>query len=148
MNLRPNRGESSLPAKAYDGTLPIDKYRGDIVKSVLDSRVTVLVAETGSGKSTQVARFLAEDLPQDQVLTVGCTQPRRIAAKTLANYVASIVDQEKVGKVVSCFGNQKSLQDSPAKIVYTTDNRSVYPHSTTKIYVTGLLTLGLHTNIY
>jgi HrpA-like RNA helicase len=105
--------------------LPIDKFRKKIVDSVRDHRVTILLAETGSGKSTQVARFLAEDLKRKHVKTIACTQPRKIAAISLANFVASKVNQHKVGKVMSWFGNLKKLKHTQPKVVYTTDNSLV-----------------------
>ena len=54
------------------------------------SQILVFVGETGSGKTTQIPQFvLFDDLPQTQRKMVACTQPRRVAAMSVAQRVAS-----------------------------------------------------------
>lgn len=63
--------------------LPITTHKDEIVKAVRANDVTIIVGETGSGKSTQVPQYLAEIY--DQVIV---TEPRIMAAKTLARRVS------------------------------------------------------------
>lgn len=68
--------------------LPIYEYKQTIRDSVRDNLITIVVAETGAGKSTQVPQFLFED-----GYNVTMTQPRRIAAQMLSEQI----DREVVG---------------------------------------------------
>ena len=63
--------------------LPIDSYKSAIMRSIRDNPVTIITAETGAGKSTQVPQWLLEEGYQIVV-----TQPRRLAARTVALRVA------------------------------------------------------------
>ncbi len=63
--------------------LPIRKFRGEIVTTVRENLVTIITAETGAGKSTQVPQYLLEE-----GFTCVVTQPRRLAARTVAARVA------------------------------------------------------------
>ena len=70
--------------------LPIDKYRELIEVTVLENPATIIVGETGSGKTTQVPRYLYETgFAEDGC--IGVTEPRRIAAISAAEFVASQV---------------------------------------------------------
>ena len=63
--------------------LPITKYKKDIIEAVHNHSFTIISAETGSGKSTQIPQYLAEYYSQ-----VIVTEPRIMAAKTLAKRVS------------------------------------------------------------
>ena len=65
--------------------LPVYAVRDAIVQSVRASPVLIVVGETGSGKTTQIAQFLLDSLGG----TIACTQPRRVAALTVAQRVAT-----------------------------------------------------------
>lgn len=71
--------------------LPVWAGREAIVERIREQDTVILVGETGSGKTTQVPQFLLEDgiLPRESRLMVGITQPRRVAATSLARRVAS-----------------------------------------------------------
>ncbi|MFP4203925.1 MAG: ATP-dependent RNA helicase HrpA [Opitutales bacterium] len=71
----------------YSGELPIHKRREDIIRTVLENPVTVIAGETGSGKTTQIPKFLLE-CGFGQKGLIGCTQPRRVAALSVANRIA------------------------------------------------------------
>ncbi|MDB5187441.1 MAG: hypothetical protein JWM07_913 [Candidatus Saccharibacteria bacterium] len=70
--------------------LPIDAYKGLIQETVLNNRLTIIVGETGSGKSTQVPQYLYElDFEVDQ------TQPRRIAASEVAERIGDEIVERR-----------------------------------------------------
>ena len=67
--------------------LPVSKYADDIVAAVKGNPVTVVIGETGSGKTTQISQILykANVVPRDAM--IGITQPRRVAAVSVARCV-------------------------------------------------------------
>lgn len=67
-------------------TLPIYRYESDIVRALTDHRVLVLEGPTGSGKTTQLPKILQRAMVTDKI--IGITQPRRIAAVSVAWRVA------------------------------------------------------------
>lgn len=77
----------SLPKIAYDAELPVVERREELKKLIRDNQVVVVCGETGSGKSTQIPKICLE-LGLGARGIVGCTQPRRIAARSLAQRVA------------------------------------------------------------
>ncbi|KAJ8451442.1 hypothetical protein Cgig2_017833 [Carnegiea gigantea] len=68
-------------------TLPIYPYRDELLKAVRDHQVLIIVGETGSGKTTQIPQYLHED-GYTKVGKIGCTQPRRVAAMSVAARVS------------------------------------------------------------
>lgn len=68
-------------------SLPIYKYREKILELVRDNQVVVLVGETGSGKTTQIPQYLHE-IGYSKLGKIGITQPRRVAAMSVASRVA------------------------------------------------------------
>ena len=75
-------------------TLPVHRHREAIIKQVRKSPVVVLVGDTGSGKTTQVPQFLVEDGFTEDGGMIACTQPRRVAAISVARRVAQEMDVE------------------------------------------------------
>ena len=65
-------------------TLPVYEFREDFLKTVAQNQVVVLVGETGSCKTTQIPQFLVQAGYRNHGV-VGCTQPRRVAAMSVAN---------------------------------------------------------------
>nr|XP_043607502.1 probable pre-mRNA-splicing factor ATP-dependent RNA helicase DEAH5 [Erigeron canadensis] len=68
-------------------SLPICKLKNELVQAVNDNQVLVVIGETGSGKTTQVTQYLAE-AGYTAKGKIGCTQPRRVAATSVAKRVA------------------------------------------------------------
>lgn len=96
--------------------LPIHAFRGDILASVEANPVTIIVAETGAGKSTQVPQFLAETGAR-----VAVTQPRRLAVRALAARVAEEMGAEMGGHVGYLVGGGESRVSSQTRITFLTD---------------------------
>src|SRR5208337_3978767 len=72
---------------SYPAELPITEWREKIVSAIREHQVLVITGETGSGKSTQIPKFCIE-AARGQTGLIGCTQPRRIAAISLAARVS------------------------------------------------------------
>jgi ATP-dependent helicase HrpA len=75
------------PTLRYPRELPIVARRQDIVRAIRDHQVVIISGETGCGKSTQIPKFCLE-AGRGAVGKIGCTQPRRIAAITIAHRIA------------------------------------------------------------
>jgi len=67
--------------------LPVFSVRDELMKVIADNRVVIIVGETGSGKTTQLTQYLYEEGYCDYGI-VGCTQPRRVAAVSVAKRVS------------------------------------------------------------
>ena len=67
--------------------LPIYTVRQQLLKVVRENQVVIIVGETGSGKTTQLTQYLHED-GYSKTAMIGCTQPRRVAAMSVAKRVA------------------------------------------------------------
>ena len=76
-----------FPALNYPSALPVVEHRDEIVAAIRAHPVVVVVSETGSGKTTQLPKMVAEALGDDP-RRIGCTQPRRLAAASVARRVA------------------------------------------------------------
>ena len=71
----------------YPDDLPITARREEIVATIRQHQVLILAGETGSGKTTQLPKMCLEALGDFQG-TIGCTQPRRVAAMSVSKRVA------------------------------------------------------------
>lgn len=69
-------------------SLPIYDFREELLEAIHDHQVLIVVAETGSGKTTQLPQYLHEAGYTKGGMKVGCTQPRRVAAMSVAARVA------------------------------------------------------------
>jgi len=77
--------------KGYDNRdekLPVFPYREEFLAAVKEHKILILVGETGSGKTTQIPQFLHE-VGYSELGKIGCTQPRRVAAMSVAARVAT-----------------------------------------------------------
>ena len=96
-------------------TLPILAFRDQIVNAVRNNPVVVITAETGAGKSTQVPQYL---LDEGYYLVI--TQPRRLAARTVAERVAEEIGED-IGGLVG-YRTAVDRRDSPAtRCLFCTD---------------------------
>ncbi|KAF6209908.1 hypothetical protein GE061_015662 [Apolygus lucorum] len=68
-------------------SLPIYKLKEELIKAVTDNQILIVIGETGSGKTTQMTQYLAEAGFTSRG-KIGCTQPRRVAAMSVAKRVA------------------------------------------------------------
>ncbi|KAK3152818.1 hypothetical protein QOZ80_2BG0163980 [Eleusine coracana subsp. coracana] len=78
---------SKLSIQEQRQSLPIYKLKKELIQAVHDNQVLVVIGETGSGKTTQVTQYLAEAGYTTRG-KIGCTQPRRVAAMSVAKRVA------------------------------------------------------------
>ncbi|XVF73182.1 hypothetical protein PTKIN_Ptkin12aG0180500 [Pterospermum kingtungense] len=78
---------SDLSIQEQRQSLPIYKLKKELIQAVHDNQVLVVIGETGSGKTTQVTQYLAE-AGYTTKGKIGCTQPRRVAAMSVAKRVA------------------------------------------------------------
>ncbi len=97
-------------AQSYPPELPITEWREKIVDEITRRQVLVITGETGSGKSTQIPKFCME-AGRGLAGLIGCTQPRRIAAITLAARVSEEIGREGPSLV----GHKIRFQDRTAR---------------------------------
>lgn len=76
-----------LPEITYPENLPVSARRADIADAIANHQVVIIAGETGSGKTTQIPKICLE-LGRGQAGQIGHTQPRRIAARTVAERIA------------------------------------------------------------
>ncbi|KAK7196192.1 pre-mRNA splicing factor ATP-dependent RNA helicase [Novymonas esmeraldas] len=100
-------------------SLPIYAKKEALLSFVDAHNVTVLVGETGSGKTTQIPQYLAEHGYADRGI-IACTQPRRVAAETLAMRVAEEYGC-RLGEEVGYTVRFRDVTSSLTKIKYMTD---------------------------
>ncbi|KAG2711971.1 hypothetical protein I3760_04G103400 [Carya illinoinensis] len=111
----------SRECRRLEDGLPIYAYRKEILEQVHVQQILVLIGETGSGKSTQLVQFLVDSgvAADDSII---CTQPRKIAAISLADRVR----EENIGcnenKPIICCKTSSSIQPFDSEVIYMTDH--------------------------
>ena len=93
--------------------------KSDIIKKIEEKCVTILTAETGSGKSTQLVQYLYDEGFCNGG-RIACTQPRKIAAISLAKRVAEEMDTN-LGNIVGCRVGMQNIVGKNTSIVFVTD---------------------------
>ena len=83
----------SVPVISYPPELPISQKKDEIKAAIRDHQVVIVAGETGSGKTTQLPKICLE-LGRGVTGQIGHTQPRRIAARTVAARIAEELDTE------------------------------------------------------
>ncbi|KAI9789082.1 MAG: Cyclin-dependent kinase catalytic subunit [Candelina submexicana] len=101
-------------------SLPIYGYREQLLAAVENFQVIIIVGETGSGKTTQIPQYLHEAGYTKDGLKVGCTQPRRVAAMSVAARVAEEMNV-KVGNEVGYAIRFEDATGDKTVLKYMTD---------------------------
>ena len=82
-----------MPALSYPAELPVSQRKDEIAAAIRDHQVVIVAGETGSGKTTQLPKICLE-LGRGVTGQIGHTQPRRIAARTVAERIAEELGTE------------------------------------------------------
>ncbi len=101
-------------------SLPIYTFRDDLLQAIGEYQVLIIVGETGSGKTTQIPQYLHEAGYTKDGLKVGCTQPRRVAAMSVAARVAEEMGV-KVGNEVGYSIRFEDATSDKTILKYMTD---------------------------
>jgi len=110
---------TDLSMKEQRETLPVYKFRNQLLKAVSEHQILIVVGDTGSGKTTQMTQYLAEAGFANELM-IGCTQPRRVAAMSVAKRVAEEVGC-KLGNEVGYTIRFEDNTSPDTKIKYMTD---------------------------
>ena len=103
-----------------DAALPMYAKKSLIIETIKDNQVCVVLGETGSGKSTQMTQYLYEAGFAEKGAIV-CTQPRKVAATSLADHVAHEMGGVR-GQIVGCHVGGNIQACKTTRIVYATDH--------------------------
>jgi ATP-dependent helicase HrpA len=82
---------TAVPTPTYPEALPVSQRKDDILAAIRDHQVVIVAGETGSGKTTQLPKICLE-LGRGVIGQIGHTQPRRLAARTVAERIAEDLD--------------------------------------------------------
>ncbi|MDQ6645755.1 MAG: ATP-dependent helicase, partial [Pseudomonadota bacterium] len=96
--VRRQRRVDTKPATRLDESLPISARGDDIIELIRKHQVVVIAGETGSGKTTQLPK-LCLAAGRGEAGMIGCTQPRRLAARSVARRVSEELGSP-VGEIV------------------------------------------------
>ena len=107
------------PSVTLDPQLPIAREAEAITRLIRDHQVVVIAGETGSGKTTQLPK-LCLAAGRGQAGMIGCTQPRRIAARTVASRVAQELHSE-LGQLVGYQVRFNDKVSDDTRIKFMTD---------------------------
>ncbi|WP_253354206.1 ATP-dependent RNA helicase HrpA [Neisseria perflava] len=103
----------NLPQPQYSGDLPVHERLDDIKNAVQNHQVTIICGETGSGKTTQLPKICLE-LGRGAAGLIGHTQPRRLAARSVAERIAEELHSE-IGAAV---GYKVRFTDNTSRNAY------------------------------
>ncbi|KAK9768112.1 DEAH-box ATP-dependent RNA helicase prp22 [Basidiobolus ranarum] len=110
---------TNLSIKEQRESLPIFKLRQSLINAVRENQLLVVVGDTGSGKTTQMTQYFAEEGFADRG-KIGCTQPRRVAAMSVAKRVAEEVGC-RLGQEVGYTIRFEDCTSPETKVKYMTD---------------------------
>jgi len=115
---RQQRTDQPITVKV-DESLPIAAHAQTIIQHIIDHQVIVIAGETGSGKTTQLPK-LCLAAGRGNAGMIGCTQPRRIAARAVANRVAEEL-QTVLGEMVGYQVRFSDKVSADSRIKFMTD---------------------------
>lgn len=110
---------TSLSIKEQRESLPVFKLRRQLLDAVRENQLLIAVGDTGSGKTTQLTQYLAEAGFATKGM-IGCTQPRRVAAMSVAKRVSEEVGCQ-LGEEVGYTIRFEDCTSPATKIKYMTD---------------------------
>ncbi|KAL3471001.1 P-loop containing nucleoside triphosphate hydrolase protein [Aspergillus californicus] len=110
---------TNMSIKQQRESLPVYKFRQQLLEAVKENQMMIVVGDTGSGKTTQLTQYLAEGGYANNGI-IGCTQPRRVAAMSVAKRVAEEVGC-KLGAQVGYTIRFEDCTSPETKIKYMTD---------------------------
>ncbi|KAL3452161.1 putative RNA helicase-like splicing factor [Aspergillus insuetus] len=110
---------TNMSIKQQRESLPVYKFRDQLLEAVENNQLLIVVGDTGSGKTTQLTQYLAEGGYANRGI-IGCTQPRRVAAMSVAKRVAEEVGC-KLGAEVGYTIRFEDCTSPETKIKYMTD---------------------------
>ena len=113
MKFDPVRRLANLPRPTYPDELPVAARREEIARAIAAHQVVIVSGETGSGKTTQLPKICLE-LKRGVHGLIGHTQPRRIAARTVASRIA----QELKSPLGSAVGYKVRFSDKVSRDTY------------------------------
>ncbi len=125
------RRANNLPGFDFQDTLPIFARLDEITETIKNNQVVILTGETGSGKTTQLPKICLS-LGLGQTGFIGHTQPRRIAARSIANKIATDL-HSKLGEYV---GYKIRFSDKTSESTYV------------KLMTDGILLSEIHSDPY
>ena len=85
--------DAHVPTLEYPAALPVSERKDDIADAIANNQVVIIAGETGSGKTTQIPKICLE-LGRGRRGLIGHTQPRRLAARTVAERIADELGQD------------------------------------------------------
>ena len=110
---------TNVPDISYPEALPVSQNVEQISRAIEDNQVVIIAGETGSGKTTQIPKICLE-LGRGIEGTIGHTQPRRIAARTVATRIAEEL-KSPIGKAVGYKVRFNDMVDNNSYIKLMTD---------------------------
>ncbi|KAJ7667480.1 P-loop containing nucleoside triphosphate hydrolase protein [Mycena polygramma] len=110
---------TTLSIQEQRKNLPIYKLRDPLLKAISEHQVLIVIGDTGSGKTTQMVQYLAEAGYADRG-RIGCTQPRRVAAMSVAKRVSEEVGC-RLGQEVGYTIRFEDCTSPETRIKYMTD---------------------------
>ncbi|XP_026866064.2 ATP-dependent RNA helicase DHX33 [Electrophorus electricus] len=117
--LLPRKGITQLPIDVQRKQLPIYQAKSQLINQLRQLHNAVLIGETGSGKTTQIPQYLYEaGIGRQGIIAV--TQPRRVAAISLAGRVAE-EKKSQLGKLVGYTVRFEDMTSSETKLKFMTD---------------------------
>ncbi|WP_373314272.1 ATP-dependent RNA helicase HrpA [Sediminihabitans luteus] len=108
------RAAVDVPPIVYPEQLPVSARRDDIARAIAENQVVIVAGETGSGKTTQLPKILLE-LGRGRAGQIGHTQPRRIAARSVAERINEEIYGSSTAPLGEIVGYQVRFTDQSSE---------------------------------